>query len=294
MATNFSFNRENLLQTNQFAGRRWNLRSRQTFGNCKAYDFLVSYGERAPEHPKTEIVSYRQASPRTRTKTRASTPSGGRATKAPQRCWEMYKECCITGTGQLLECDTLKPPDIIACHIFPYAYRDQWVSKKWSTACTDCGPDGKCSHEYTDFHQICCLNNMIPLRADIQKLWDANEIGVDIWDDNRVISFSMGRGDLTEYHLQVDIVDELYRPYPPLLTDHLAQGVRQCCLYPGWKPDDEPPSTGLDPLVDEVTRASTQINQFSMKETEHGEGKVAFEDSLHAALSIRNDTVPML
>jgi hypothetical protein len=42
------------------------------------------------------------------------------------------------------------------------------------------------------------------------------------------------------------------------------------------------------------TRAYTQISQFSMKEMERGEGKAAFEDYLHVALSIRNNTVPML
>jgi len=44
---------------------------------------------------------------------------------------------------------------------------------------------------------------------------------------------------------------------------------------------------------DKGTRAYAQINQFSAK----GKGtwcKVAFEDHLHAALSIRNDIVPVL
>lgn len=47
-----------------------------------------------------------------------------RAAKAPQRCWEMYEQCCITSTGPLVEGHTSMPPDIIAAHIFPYAYRD--------------------------------------------------------------------------------------------------------------------------------------------------------------------------
>jgi HNH endonuclease len=118
------------------------------------------------------------------------------ATKAPQRCWEMYKQCCITGRGPLLQNDVIKPPDIIACHIFPHAYRDavstfldrlsaelisgQWVASEWSKYCTDSGPDDKCSHKYTGYHQICCLNNMIPLRSDVHALWDAYEIEVDV------------------------------------------------------------------------------------------------------------------
>ena len=84
----------------------------------------------------------------------------------------------------------------MACHIFPYGYQDavstffnhlfvglisgQWVSNGWSRFCTDLGPGNRPSHEYTGYHQICCLNNMIPLRSDVHTLWDAYEIGVDI------------------------------------------------------------------------------------------------------------------
>jgi hypothetical protein len=109
----------------------------------------------------------------------------------------MYKQCCITSRGPVSEGDPSKPPDIAACHIFPYAYRDQvctffnymstelisgqWVSNGWPTLCTDRGPDGNCSHEYVGYHQICCLNNMIPLRSDVHLLWDAYEIGVDVF-----------------------------------------------------------------------------------------------------------------
>ena len=109
----------------------------------------------------------------------------------------MYKQCCITGRGQLLKNDITKPPDIIACHIFPIAYQpavsiffnhssaelmsSQWVSMGWSMSCTDRGPDGNCIHDYTGYHQICCLNNMIPLRSDVHDLWDAYEIGVDVY-----------------------------------------------------------------------------------------------------------------
>jgi hypothetical protein len=42
--------------------------------------------------------------------------------------------------------------------------------------------------------------------------------------------------------------------------------------------------------LDEITRAYAQIDQFNMKGTEHGQGKVAFEDYLHAALSIPQPT----
>jgi hypothetical protein len=50
------------------------------------------------------------------------------ASKAPQRCWDEYRQCCITGRGPLLNNDYIKPPDINSCHIFPHAYLDR-VSK---------------------------------------------------------------------------------------------------------------------------------------------------------------------
>jgi hypothetical protein len=145
-----------------------------------------------------------------------------------------------------------------------------------------------------------------------------------------VISFSVGREDFTACHLKGDLVDLQYRPIPQLLTDHLAQGVWRFCLHPEWKLGNQQPQTSLDRLdetregisleydeplegdpvhevaslatklqrldlysrggLDEVTRAYVQISQFSMKETERGEGKIAFEDYLHSVLSIRNDT----
>jgi hypothetical protein len=35
----------------------------------------------------------------------------------------MYKRCCITSQGPLLNGDNTKLPDINSCHIFPYAYQ---------------------------------------------------------------------------------------------------------------------------------------------------------------------------
>jgi hypothetical protein len=91
---------------------------------------------------------------------------------------------------------------------------------------------------------------MIPLRADVHRLWDVYEIGVDIHarskcpaperydlnpteqDMNRVISFSKGRADLASGHLKVDHLPQQLRPLPALLTDHLSQGVYLWCLFP--------------------------------------------------------------
>jgi hypothetical protein len=52
-------------------------------------------------------------------------------------------------------------------------------------------------------------------------------------DDYHAISFSPGREDLTECHLEPNQVDLQYRPLPELLSDHLAQGVWRCCLFLG-------------------------------------------------------------
>ena len=147
-----------------------------------------------------------------------------------------------------------------------------------------------------------------------------------------MISFSVGREDLAGCHLKVDLVDTLYRPLPELLTDHLTQGVWQCCLFPGWKhdnqqllgpldfvpeaiegmfnnePQEDDPADPAASLVTRLhhlnletqggpgrtTRAYSQMKRFSMKEREYGEGKSAFERYLAASLSVRNDTVPRL
>ena len=55
----------------------------------------------------------------------------------------------------------------------------QWVSYNWPLTCTDRGPDNRNHHDYTGYNQICCLSNMILLRADVHLLWDAYKIGVD-------------------------------------------------------------------------------------------------------------------
>jgi hypothetical protein len=47
-------------------------------------------------------------------------------------------------------------------------------------------------------------------------------------------------------------VDPQYRPIPRLLTDHLAQGVWRCCLYPGWKHGTQQLPTRLDPLAEDI------------------------------------------
>jgi hypothetical protein len=147
-----------------------------------------------------------------------------------------------------------------------------------------------------------------------------------------VISFSKGRAELAERHLKLPNVDLQY-PLPELLRDHLAQGVWRHCLYPGWQ-QYRSRRDGLDSVPEEIEETSSedhepqegesadpasslagrmqrlnidsqgghhrmmrqraQIEQFSMKEREHGEGKFAFESYLVAALSARDNTIPAL
>jgi hypothetical protein len=108
----------------------------------------------------------------------------------------MYRQCCITGDGMMFNNSNKKLPDINSCHIFPYAHwksvstsskhlspeliPSQWVSSGWQSLCTDTGLDDNCTHDYTGYHQICSLNNMISLRSDVHDLWDDYEIGVDV------------------------------------------------------------------------------------------------------------------
>ena len=57
---------------------------------------------------------------------------------------------------------------------------EQWVDGNWEQQCKDHGPDGRVNHNFTGYHHICCLNNMIPLRADVHELFDSFEIGIDV------------------------------------------------------------------------------------------------------------------
>ncbi|KIM72417.1 hypothetical protein PILCRDRAFT_829756 [Piloderma croceum F 1598] len=159
---------------------------------------------------------------------------------------------------------------------------------------------------------------MIPLRADVHRLWDVYEIGVDIHDMNRVISFSKGRADLASCHLKVDHLPQQLRPLPALLTDHLSQGVYLWCLFPESQhtsrqhPNDlgavaegsESPLSPEDDDADIVELNDYISDRLTLKsdssaagkkevfdnfhqydEIDHGPGKAAFEKYLEVALS---------
>jgi hypothetical protein len=115
-----------------------------------------------------------------------------------------------------------------------------------------------------------------------------------------VICF-IDREDLAERHLNVGLVDKQYQPLPQLLTEHLSQGVWRHCFFPRWK-DERVWGTLNPPAIEEISPEddeledhdpSVQIEQFSMKEREYGEGKFAFESYLATSLS-RNHIVPTL
>ena len=111
---------------------------------------------------------------------------------ASERCWEVHKKCCITGTKGIAGS---KPKDNVSMHIWQHAYQDevcslfshlwvvliflQWLASGFEQLCTDHGPDGQNRHEYTGWHHICCLNNMASVRSDLHELFDAFELGID-------------------------------------------------------------------------------------------------------------------
>jgi hypothetical protein len=116
-------------------------------------------------------------------------------------------------------------------------------------------------------------------------------------------------------------VDSKYRPLSQLLTDHLAQGVWKCCLFPGWKSSNQQHLAHLRHIAEEeVSNADyelqeddfdadpanvlsarlqhlvldqlrtggggAQFEQRSVKRWESGNGKSYFEKYLDAALSV--------
>jgi hypothetical protein len=109
---------------------------------------------------------------------------------------------------------------------------------------------------------------MIPLRADVHRLWDVYEIGVDIHarpkspaskryhlnstkqDMNRVISFLKGRADLASCHLNVNHLSHQFRPLPVLLLDHLLQGVYLWCLFPESQHSSRQHADELGPVAE--------------------------------------------
>jgi len=77
-----------------------------------------------------------------------------------------------------------------------------------------------------------------------------------------VISFSVGRADLAEYHLMEGLVGKQYRPLPELLTDHLAQGVWQHCLFPGWRLDNQQLLGTLDFVTEAIEGISPEDDKL--------------------------------
>jgi hypothetical protein len=178
-----------------------------------------------------------------------ATPSERRRHRHPALSIHSQRHRLETKLAQLLAPSTLNDQAIRAGFQDLAAVDSEWVLQGWPEYCSDRGPEGDCSHDYTGYHQICCLNN-IPLRADVHRLWDVYEIGVDIHaspkysapkrydlnptkqDMNCIISFSKGLADLASCHLKVDHLLQQLRPLPALLTDYLSQGVYLWRLFP--------------------------------------------------------------
>lgn len=90
----------------------------------------------------------------------------------------------------------LKPSDIDACHIFPWAWHDAVITclnllSAQLILDSGCPTDCKKSAQTAARKITAALNtpaiaryveaNMIPLRADVHGLWDVYEIGVDVY-----------------------------------------------------------------------------------------------------------------
>jgi hypothetical protein len=139
---------------------------------------------------------------------------------------------------------------------------EQWIDENWERQCRDHGPTGHPNHDFTGYHHMCCLNNMIPLRANVHELFNTFEIAIYAHvrfvsccleclslgtpqDNNCVISFSEDCADLAERHLYVDDIPLQQRPLTGLLADLLSQGVFLHCLYPGSRSASHQPKSGL-------------------------------------------------
>ncbi len=127
-----------------------------------------------------------------------------------------------------------------------------------------------------------------------------------------MVSFSVGREDLAACHLKEGLVGEQYRPLPEFDNQQLLGTLNFVTealegISPGHDElqDHDPadPASLANRLhqlnletrggPSGTTSAYAQIEQFSMKEREYGEGKSAFESYVAASLS-RNHIVPTL
>ncbi|KAH9994670.1 hypothetical protein BJV77DRAFT_994047 [Russula vinacea] len=244
----------------------WAVESTEPFRECKAYDLLVSPPNRDNlkdlHHPKPMELIYTKITLRDSEPQNPQRPQ--RARKAPRRCWEVYRRCCITGTTST-SIRNDQPIDVIIHHIFPRVHWDLWLQANYGAQCPDHGPTGhELDSDYIGYHHMCCLNNMIPLRRDLHILFDLYEVGIDVHNNYRVISFSEGRADLTVYHLNLDGIEVQHRPLKVLLEDHLTQGVLRHCLPPGSLRTD----TEDDDVNDAVQPGQTAGSEQTQEQTD--------------------------
>ncbi|KAI0251707.1 hypothetical protein BJV78DRAFT_1352930 [Lactifluus subvellereus] len=238
----------------------WSFVNRKPFGKCRAYDFLVSNpnSDESPpswHDPSQEEVRFTRAqllpripsnrgSPAWANSPYGSSTPGGALSPGSSATSDRSARFSRRESGKRSPIGNQKKGrSVIEGNDKP---ADVWAERRYDNQCQDHGPtDHHLDHDYIGYLHICCLNNMIPLRADIHALFDAHQIGIDTYDNNQVISFFSTCEDLTEHHLDVDNIPDKYRPLSTLLRDHLAQGVTLHCLPPTL-PKHLSPHSGAD------------------------------------------------
>ena len=118
----------------------------------------------------------------------------------------------------------------------------QWLASGIEGRCTDHGPDGQNRHEYTGWHHIYCLNNMVSVRPDLHELFDTFEIGIDFnvdifiylrmkyfWQDiaGRQSYYQLFRG--TNTFIRVSLQCRWYRPQWPAFENSLGWTIFTMC-----------------------------------------------------------------
>ncbi|KAF8738560.1 hypothetical protein AX14_011042 [Amanita brunnescens Koide BX004] len=119
-----------------------------------------------------------------------------------------------------------------AAHIFPRAHLDEWVEKGYQNLITDPAP----LLSLGGSSKIDSVQNVILIRADLQRGWDGYSLAVNPDRGYVVIPFVPGHEDVVGKILKLDhITDPNLRPLDDLLRDHFHQ-----CVLNKMKGEGEP------------------------------------------------------
>ncbi|KAJ7600477.1 hypothetical protein C8J56DRAFT_910352 [Mycena floridula] len=235
-----------------------------------------------PSRPGTPDPSIRRAvSPSAARDARAERNTSGcspspsqnraRAPDAPDRCWNMYRRCAVSGK-LALDGALTRPADINMAHLYQFHYQDQWVADGLSRSCKDPGPEDMSeAHRYLGYHKICCLNNMVPLEHSIHDLHNDFRLAFDRHDDNRLVVFTKERAELAALKLNVDQIPEQFQPSPDILQSQLAQCVVRRCLLV-FKDSSSSTPASLESVLEEIA-ARDEENMMRMRSISVGFSK---------------------